>query len=84
MRPAVRVERNQLAVHQRPCRQTAQHFKLRVASRIVRAFPAPKTLRGSASRQLGPLHLVSAWATAQHLSLAQVAADEGSNEIPAT
>src|SRR6516165_539162 len=42
-----------------------------------------KTLRGSASRQLGPLHLVSAWATAQHLSLAQVAADEGSNEIPA-
>jgi hypothetical protein len=24
-----------------PCRQTAQHFKLRVASRIVRAFPAP-------------------------------------------
>jgi predicted transposase YbfD/YdcC len=42
-----------------------------------------KTLRGSATSKLGPLHLVSAWATAEHLSLAQLAADEGSNEIPA-
>jgi predicted transposase YbfD/YdcC len=42
-----------------------------------------KALCGSASRKLGPLHLVSAWATAQHLSLAQVAVEGGSNEIPA-
>lgn len=42
-----------------------------------------KTLCGSASAQLGPLHLVSAWATAQHLSLGQVAVDAKSNEITA-
>jgi predicted transposase YbfD/YdcC len=42
-----------------------------------------KALCGSARGKLGPLHLVSAWATAQHLSLAQVAVEEGSNEIPA-
>ncbi len=42
-----------------------------------------KTLRGSGSLKLGPLHLVSAWATAQHLSLGQVAVDSKSNEITA-
>jgi predicted transposase YbfD/YdcC len=42
-----------------------------------------KTLCGSASVKLGPLHLVSAWATAQHLSLGQVAVDAKSNEITA-
>jgi hypothetical protein len=42
-----------------------------------------KTLRGSGSAKLGPLHLVSAWATAQHLTLGQVAVDEKSNEITA-
>jgi len=42
-----------------------------------------KTLRGSASAQLGPLHLVSAWATQAHLSLGQVAVDGKSNEITA-
>jgi predicted transposase YbfD/YdcC len=42
-----------------------------------------KTLRGSGSADLGPLHLVSAWATAQHLALGQVAVDEKSNEITA-
>ena len=42
-----------------------------------------KTLRGSGSAKLGPLHLVSAWATAQHLSLGQVAVDAQSNEIAA-
>jgi predicted transposase YbfD/YdcC len=42
-----------------------------------------KTLRGSASAKLGPLHLVSAWASAQHLSLGQVAVDAKSNEITA-
>jgi predicted transposase YbfD/YdcC len=42
-----------------------------------------KTLRGSGSAALGPLHLVSAWATAQHLSLGQVAVDAKSNEITA-
>jgi predicted transposase YbfD/YdcC len=42
-----------------------------------------KTLRGSGSARLGPLHLVSAWATAQRLSLGQVAVDAKSNEITA-
>ena len=42
-----------------------------------------KTLRSSGSAQLGPLHLVSAWATAQHLSLGQVAVEAKSNEITA-
>ena len=37
-----------------------------------------KTLRGSGSAQLGPLHLVSAWATDLKLSLGQVAVDSKS------
>jgi predicted transposase YbfD/YdcC len=44
-----------------------------------------KTLRGSGRTDLArsPLHLVSAWATAAHLSLGQVAVDAKSNEITA-
>lgn len=42
-----------------------------------------KTLRSSGSNLLGPLHLVSAWATQHHLSLGQVAVDTKSNEITA-
>jgi predicted transposase YbfD/YdcC len=42
-----------------------------------------KSMRGSASNKLGPLHLVSAWATAAHLSLGQVAVADKSNEITA-
>jgi predicted transposase YbfD/YdcC len=44
-----------------------------------------KTLRrsGSPSRDLRPLHLVSAWATENHLALGQVAVDAKSNEITA-
>lgn len=42
-----------------------------------------KTLRGSGAGKLGPLHLVSAWASAQHLSLGQVAVSDKSNEITA-
>lgn len=42
-----------------------------------------KTLRGSAGSSLGPLHLVSAWATQAHLTLGQVAVDGKSNEITA-
>lgn len=42
-----------------------------------------KTLCGSGSAILGPLHLVSAWATEQQLSLGQVAVDAKSNEITA-
>jgi predicted transposase YbfD/YdcC len=42
-----------------------------------------KTLRGSAGAALGPLHLVSAWATQANLTLAQVAVDGKSNEITA-
>lgn len=42
-----------------------------------------KTLRGSGSAKFGPRHRVSAWATAQNLSLGQVAVDAKSNEIAA-
>ena len=44
-----------------------------------------KTLRGSGNtvKALGPLHVVSAWATECHLSLGQVAVDAKSNEITA-
>jgi predicted transposase YbfD/YdcC len=42
-----------------------------------------KTLRGSGSAKLGQLHLVSAWATGQRLSLGQVAVADKSNEITA-
>src|SRR5437016_7678956 len=42
-----------------------------------------KTLRGSATAKLGPLHVVSAWATQAKLSLGQVAVDKKSNEITA-
>jgi len=42
-----------------------------------------KTLRGSGLGQLGPLHVVSAWAGANHLTLGQIAVPDKSNEIPA-
>jgi predicted transposase YbfD/YdcC len=42
-----------------------------------------KTLRGSGVGGLKALHLVSAWATANSLSLGQVVTDEKSNEITA-
>lgn len=42
-----------------------------------------KTLRGSGNGTLGPLHLVSAWASGARLSLGQVAVAEKSNEITA-
>jgi predicted transposase YbfD/YdcC len=42
-----------------------------------------KTLRGSAGAKLGALHVVSAWATQAHVSLAQVAVDGKGNEITA-
>jgi predicted transposase YbfD/YdcC len=44
-----------------------------------------KTLRGSANAasELGPLQLVSAWATQSHVSLGQVAVAADSNEITA-
>jgi predicted transposase YbfD/YdcC len=42
-----------------------------------------KTLCGSAGSSLGPLHLVSAWATQAQLALGQVAVDKKSNEITA-
>jgi len=42
-----------------------------------------KTLRHSGSGNLGPLHIVSAWATANHLVLGQEAVAEKSNEITA-
>jgi predicted transposase YbfD/YdcC len=53
------------------------------ALRIKHVAIDGKTLRGSGSAKLGTLHLVSAWATAQHLSLGQVAVDAKSNEITA-
>jgi predicted transposase YbfD/YdcC len=44
-----------------------------------------KTLRhsGNVAKGLGPLHVVSAWASACHLSLGQVAVEAKSNEITA-
>lgn len=44
-----------------------------------------KTCRGSRddARALGPLHLVSAWASEEGIALGQVAADDDSNEITA-
>jgi predicted transposase YbfD/YdcC len=42
-----------------------------------------KTLRGSASASMAPLHLVSAWATEAKLSLGEVAVEGKSNEIKA-
>jgi predicted transposase YbfD/YdcC len=42
-----------------------------------------KTMRGSAGANLGPLHVVSAWATQANLTLGQVAVDKKSNEITA-
>jgi len=44
-----------------------------------------KTCRGShdASRGLGPLHIVSAWASEEGIALGQVATEEKSNEITA-
>jgi predicted transposase YbfD/YdcC len=42
-----------------------------------------KTLRRSGAGPLGPLHVVSAWATANHLALGEVAVAEKSNEITA-
>src|SRR5258708_27203942 len=42
-----------------------------------------KTLRGSASSKLAPLHLVSAWATEANLSMGEVAVEGKSNEIKA-
>jgi len=42
-----------------------------------------KTLCGSAGSTLGPLHLVSAWATEANLTLGQVAVEGKSNEITA-
>jgi predicted transposase YbfD/YdcC len=42
-----------------------------------------KSVRGSAGGELGALHIVSAWATKAHVSLAQVAVDGKGNEITA-
>lgn len=42
-----------------------------------------KTLRGSGRGGIKDLHLVSAWATANSLTLGQVAVEDKSNEIPA-
>jgi predicted transposase YbfD/YdcC len=42
-----------------------------------------KTLRGSGVGGRQALHIISAWATANSLSLGQLAVDEKSNEIPA-
>jgi predicted transposase YbfD/YdcC len=53
------------------------------ALRIPHVAIDGKTLRGSSSAELGPLHVVSAWATGQRLSLGQVAVADKSNEITA-
>lgn len=47
------------------------------------AYVDGKTLRGSgdSNKGIGPLHLVSAWASEKGLTLAQVPTDQKSNEI---
>jgi predicted transposase YbfD/YdcC len=52
----------------------AEHFA--IDGKVLRSS-------GSEANDLGPLHLVSVWATEVHLSLGQVAVDEDSNEITA-
>lgn len=42
-----------------------------------------KTLRGSKAGGVKPLHIVSAWASDQHLTLGQTTVDQKSNEITA-
>ena len=42
-----------------------------------------KTLRGSKAGGVKPLHIVSAWASDQHLTLGQMTVDQKSNEITA-
>lgn len=42
-----------------------------------------KTLRGSGTKDKAPLHIVSAWASEQHLTLGQRTVDGKSNEITA-
>jgi predicted transposase YbfD/YdcC len=42
-----------------------------------------KTMRGSASRAMRPLHIVSAWASQQRLTLGQRCVDSKTNEITA-
>lgn len=59
---------------------------LRLASDLVGAGHIAidgKSLCGSATSKLGPLHLVSAWATQAGLTLGEVAVDGKSNEITA-
>jgi predicted transposase YbfD/YdcC len=59
---------------------------LRVAGGLVGAGHIAidgKTLCGSASSKVKPLHLVSAWATQTNLTLGEVAVDGKSNEITA-
>jgi predicted transposase YbfD/YdcC len=53
------------------------------ALRIAHVAIDGKTLRHSGGGPLGPLHVVSAWATANHLALGEVAVAEKSNEITA-
>jgi predicted transposase YbfD/YdcC len=58
---------------------------LSVATGLTHIAIDGKTLRGSHDRSHGqaPLHLVSAWATANHVTLGQVAVADKSNEITA-
>ena len=58
-------------------------FALRGVLKVSHIAIDGKTLRSSGSPSLGPLHLVSAWATQYHLSLGQVAVDAKSNAITA-
>ena len=58
-------------------------FELRGVLKVSQIAIDGKTLCSSGSPRLGPLHLVSAWATQYHVSLGQVAVDAKSNEITA-
>jgi predicted transposase YbfD/YdcC len=80
-------------VFQAVCPRALQHCLLQWLQGVRQAAPAAgaviaidgKTLRRTfdRARGLGALHLVSAWATANGLTLGQVAVDAKSNEITA-
>ncbi len=78
-------------VFQRICPETFQHCFLDWLQALQAQVGGDhfaidgKTLRrsGSPAHGLGPLHLVSVWATQANLVLGQVAVDEKSNEITA-
>jgi len=70
-------------VREMPAELVSRHFTKSTSGQVV-AIDG-KTLRGSFDKASGKsaIHMVSAWATANHISLGQVVVDAKSNEITA-